>query len=53
MSTGKKKSDFDYEFDGIVIKADSLQIQEELGATAKAPRLWHLNCHQKNRQPNF
>ncbi len=37
----QKKSDFDYEFDGIVIKADSLQIQEELGATAKAPR-WAL-----------
>ncbi|MBT95157.1 MAG: DNA ligase (NAD(+)) LigA [Acidimicrobiaceae bacterium] len=33
-----KKSDFDYEFDGIVVKVDSLQIQEELGATAKAPR---------------
>jgi len=37
----QKKSSFDYEFDGIVIKVDSLQIQEELGATAKAPR-WAL-----------
>ena len=37
----QKKSDFDYEFDGIVIKVDLLQIQEELGATAKAPR-WAL-----------
>ena len=36
-----KKSNFDYEFDGIVIKVDSLKIQEELGATAKAPR-WAL-----------
>ena len=36
-----KKSDFDYEFDGIVIKVDSLTVQEELGATAKAPR-WAL-----------
>tara|TARA_Y100000994_G_scaffold149691_1_gene122580 strand:+ start:3804 stop:5825 length:2022 start_codon:yes stop_codon:yes gene_type:complete len=36
-----RKSEFDYEFDGIVIKVDSLGTQAVLGATAKAPR-WAL-----------
>ena len=38
---GREKSEFDYEFDGIVIKVDSLGTQAVLGATAKAPR-WAL-----------
>ena len=33
-----KKDSLDYEFDGIVVKVDSLQLQTELGSTAKAPR---------------
>ena len=34
----ERKSEYDYEFDGIVIKVDSLDLQEKLGTTAKAPR---------------
>jgi DNA ligase (NAD+) len=37
----KKRHDLPYETDGIVIKVNSLQQQEELGYTAKAPR-WAL-----------
>tara|TARA_Y100001960_G_scaffold332951_1_gene435689 strand:+ start:139 stop:2160 length:2022 start_codon:yes stop_codon:yes gene_type:complete len=33
-----RKDSLDYEFDGIVVKADSLTLQKELGSTAKAPR---------------
>ena len=33
-----RKDSLDYEFDGIVVKVDSLQLQTELGSTAKAPR---------------
>ena len=32
------RDSLDYEFDGIVIKVDSLPLQQELGNTAKAPR---------------
>ncbi|MDG1846018.1 MAG: NAD-dependent DNA ligase LigA [Acidimicrobiales bacterium] len=34
----RQKNDLDYEFDGIVVKVDSLELQTELGNTAKAPR---------------
>lgn len=33
-----KRADLPYEIDGIVIKVDSLDQQEELGFTAKSPR---------------
>ncbi|AOM83923.1 NAD-dependent DNA ligase LigA [Salisediminibacterium beveridgei] len=33
-----RRSDLEYEIDGIVIKVDSLDHQEELGFTAKSPR---------------
>ena len=33
-----RRSDLEYEIDGIVIKVDSLDQQEELGFTAKSPR---------------
>ncbi len=34
----KSRWDLDYETDGLVIKVDSLEMQERLGATAKSPR---------------
>ncbi len=34
----EKRPNLDYDIDGIVIKVDSLALQEELGATAKSPR---------------
>jgi len=34
----KSRHDFDYEFDGVVVKVDDLGLQAELGADAKAPR---------------
>ena len=33
-----KRHDLDYEFDGIVIKADDLETQRVLGSTSRAPR---------------
>ncbi len=33
-----RRHDFDYEFDGVVVKVDKLRLQSELGADAKAPR---------------
>ena len=33
-----KRHDFDYGFDGVVVKVDDLRLQVELGADAKAPR---------------
>ncbi|WP_027963941.1 NAD-dependent DNA ligase LigA [Halalkalibacillus halophilus] len=33
-----KRANLDYEIDGIVIKVDSIELQEELGFTAKSPR---------------
>ncbi|HEX6263360.1 MAG TPA: NAD-dependent DNA ligase LigA [Actinomycetota bacterium] len=32
------RHDVDYEIDGVVVKVDQISLQEELGATAKAPR---------------
>lgn len=37
-SWGDKRSNLDYEIDGIVIKVDSFEDQEQLGYTAKSPR---------------
>ena len=33
-----RRHEFDYEFDGVVVKVDDLSLQNELGADAKAPR---------------
>lgn len=35
---GKKRAHLDYEIDGVVVKIESLALQERLGATGKAPR---------------
>lgn len=37
------RHDLDYEFDGVVVKVDDLDLQNELGADAKAPR-WAVAC---------
>lgn len=34
----KKRASFPFEIDGVVIKVDSIAVQEELGATGKSPR---------------
>ncbi|HEX6207687.1 MAG TPA: NAD-dependent DNA ligase LigA [Actinomycetota bacterium] len=34
----ERRHDVDYEIDGVVVKVDQISLQEELGATAKAPR---------------
>ena len=34
----RRRHEFDYEFDGVVVKVDDLALQRELGADAKAPR---------------
>ncbi|HHV62328.1 MAG TPA: NAD-dependent DNA ligase LigA [Firmicutes bacterium] len=35
---GERREELDYEIDGIVVKVNSLSLQEALGATAKSPR---------------
>lgn len=35
---GKKRARLDYEIDGVVVKIESLALQDRLGATGKAPR---------------
>ncbi len=34
----ERRHDFDYEFDGVVVKVDDLAVQRTLGSTARAPR---------------
>ena len=34
----RRRHDFDYEFDGLVVKVDDLDLQDSLGVDAKAPR---------------
>ena len=34
----RRRHDFDYEFDGLVVKVDDLGLQDSLGVDAKAPR---------------
>ena len=34
----KTRHDLDYEIDGVVVKVDALSMQQQLGATARAPR---------------
>ncbi len=43
---GKKKSELPYEIDGIVIKVNSIRVQNELGFTAKVPR-WAISYKYK------
>jgi DNA ligase (NAD+) len=44
-----KRHDLPYEIDGIVIKVDELDLQEELGFTAKSPR-WAISYKYKAEQ---
>ncbi len=34
----EKRDSFDYEIDGVVVKVNSTALQDEFGATTKAPR---------------
>ena len=34
----ERRDSFDYEIDGVVVKINSTQLQDEFGATTKAPR---------------
>jgi DNA ligase (NAD+) len=44
-----KRDDLDYEIDGVVVKVNSTALQEEFGATAKAPR-WAIAYKYPARQ---
>jgi len=44
--TEKKRSDFSYDIDGIVLKVNSFEHQNELGFTAKVPR-WAISFKYK------
>ena len=43
---GMKKSELPYEIDGIVVKVNSIKVQNELGFTAKVPR-WAISYKYK------
>ncbi len=45
----EERDEFDYELDGMVIKVNSLDLWEKLGATARSPR-WALAAKFKPRQ---
>ena len=44
-----ERDDLDYEIDGVVVKVDSILLQEEFGATSKAPR-WAIAYKYPARQ---
>ena len=44
-----ERDQLDYEIDGVVVKVDSVALQEKLGATAKAPR-WAVAVKFRARQ---
>lgn len=43
------RDDLDYEIDGVVVKVDSVELQEKLGATSKSPR-WAIALKFPARQ---
>ena len=44
-----KRDSLPYEIDGLVVKVDSVEIQEQVGATARAPR-WAIACKPAAQQ---
>ena len=48
---GDRRHDIDHEIDGIVIKVDDLRIQDQLGATSRAPR-WAIAYKYPPEQVN-
>ena len=44
-----KRDSLPYEIDGLVVKADSVEIQKRVGATARAPR-WAIACKPAAQQ---
>ncbi len=45
----KARHDLEFDIDGVVIKVDDLNVQEELGLTSKSPR-WAIACKFKAAQ---
>jgi len=46
---GEKRNNLSYEIDGVVVKVDSIQLQQDMGATSKFPR-WAVACKFAARQ---
>ncbi len=45
----KRRQELNYEIDGVVVKVDSILLQQDMGATSKFPR-WAVACKFRARQ---